>query len=306
MFTIISIILFITGLVLCYLGYIKIQEKEKINSKIEEENREIQNKNDILKLETSTLQQQQKMERQILENVRDNIKNLEETAMQSYEAYCDALDASYKIKEDEYNNLQKELMTSYENLQDKTLASIDDVNKDLDKIRQTRAAAIEAQRKEKEIEANICDYCVVPTQDELDDIEVLERIKPKLNQPRILCMLIWSTYYQKPLTLLCNNLLGTSIVTGIYKITNQVTKQVYIGQAADVASRWKQHAKCGLGIDTPAGNKLYKAIQEDGLHNFSFELLEKCPREQLNEKEAFYINLYQAYEFGYNSNRGIK
>ena len=29
--------------------------------------------------------------------------------------------------------------------------------------------------------------------------------------------------------------------------------------------RWKQHAKCGLGIDTPAANKLYKAMQEDGI-----------------------------------------
>ena len=49
--------------------------------------------------------------------------------------------------------------------------------------------------------------------------------------------------------------------------------------------RWKDHAKCGLGIDTPASNKLYKAMLEDGLYNFSFELLEKCSRDELNEKE---------------------
>ena len=62
-----------------------------------------------------------------------------------------------------------------------------------------------------------------------------------------------------------NNILGTAVVCGIYKITNQKTNMCYIGQAADVAKRWKDHAKCGLGIDTPANNKLYKAMQEDGL-----------------------------------------
>ena len=131
-------------------------------------------------------------------------------------------------------------------------------------------------------------------------------MKSQLNKPRILSMLIWSTYWQKPMTALCNNILGTSIVTGIYKITNQETGECYIGQAADVAKRWKDHAKCGLGIDTPAGNKLYKAIQEYGIWNFSWELLEQCNRVDLDEKERYYIQLYKSYEFGYNSNKGVK
>lgn len=72
-------------------------------------------------------------------------------------------------------------------------------------------------------------------------------------------------------------------------------------------NRWKDHAKCGLGIDTPAANKLYKAMQEDGIWNFSWELLEECSENKLNEKERFYIELYDSYNFGYNSNkRSIK
>ena len=47
-------------------------------------------------------------------------------------------------------------------------------------------------------------------------------------------------------------------------------------------------------------------MQEDGINNFSWELIEKCPREQLNEKEKYYIELYDAYNFGYNSNTGIR
>jgi hypothetical protein len=47
-------------------------------------------------------------------------------------------------------------------------------------------------------------------------------------------------------------------------------------------------------------------MQTDGLTNFTFELLEKCPKTELNEKEKFYINLYQSYDFGYNSTGGNK
>jgi group I intron endonuclease len=41
-------------------------------------------------------------------------------------------------------------------------------------------------------------------------------------------------------------------------------------------------------------------MQEEGLQNFSFEVLEKCPREQLDEKEKYYIELYQSIIYGYN------
>ena len=80
----------------------------------------------------------------------------------------------------------------------------------------------------------------------------------------------------------------------------------YIGQSVDIAKWWKDHAKCGLGIDTPASNKLYKAMQEDGLHSFSWELLQTCDRDELDEREKYYIELYQSKEYGYNSTAGNK
>lgn len=141
---------------------------------------------------------------------------------------------------------------------------------------------------------------------DIDDIKNLEVIKPRLNNPRIVSMLIWQTYYQKPMTTLCNNILGNSTKCGIYKITNRKSEMVYIGQSVDISRRWKDHAKCGLGIDTPPGNKLYKSMFEDGLENFSFELLEECPKEQLNEKEMYWISMYQSDKFGYNIQIGNK
>jgi hypothetical protein len=65
------------------------------------------------------------------------------------------------------------------------------------------------------------------------------------------------------------------------------------------------HCKAGLGIDTPQGNQLYKAMQEYGLDSFSFELLLECESNQLNEKEKYFIQLYNSDAFGYNMNKGV-
>ena len=46
-------------------------------------------------------------------------------------------------------------------------------------------------------------------------------------------------------------------------------------------------------------------MQEYGIWNFSWEILEECERKDLNDKESYYIKLYQSKEYGYNSSKGI-
>ena len=290
--------------------------KIKIDTATNEANAEIQSKYEKLKTEYQDLKKDSDIlvnsisqEKQQLEDikyaVKTSLENQTEMSQKAYENFWKVLENNYKLKSEEYELLEKQLEDAYASKQLSLLRDAEECKAELDKIRATRAAAIEAQRKEKEIKEQLAFYCLTPTNSELDDVRKLERIKPDLHNPRILSMLIWSTYFQKPMTALCNNVLGTTTVTGIYKITNQKDNMCYIGQAVDVATRWKQHAKCGLGIDTPANNKLYKAMIQDGIWNFSWELLEQCPRSDLDEKEKFYINLYQSYEYGYNSNTGI-
>lgn len=225
---------------------------------------------------------------------------------QAFENYCDALDVKYEEKAAEFDELSLRLDEAYAEKQAKILAEIDNISNELEKIRLTRKSLIEAQIKEKEIQENKNFYCIIPTENDKDDIRRLERVKKDLHNPRILSMLIWQTFFQKAMTSLCNNVLGTTTVTGIYKITNLNNNMCYIGQAVDVAARWKDHAKCGLGIDTPQGNKLYAAMIEEGIWNFSWELLEKCDRKLLDEKEKYYIGIYQSKDFGYNTTKGNK
>ena len=273
-----------------------------INKEYEYKENEKQRNLDFLK---QNIQSKKDELNNIQQNITKTIENQKELSDIAFNNYCETLTKSYEEKETEYTKSIELLQNSYAEVQAQILKELDVVKQDLEKIRQTRTAAIQAQLKEKEIKENQAFYCLTIKDADLLDIKLLEKIKPQLNNPRILSMLIWSTYFQKPMTALCNNIIGTTVKSGIYKITNQKDNCCYIGQAVDLATRWKSHAKCGLNIDTPAGNKLYKAMQEDGLWNFSFEVLEFCSSIELNEKEKYYIELYQSKDYGYNTLKGI-
>ena len=82
---------------------------------------------------------------------------------------------------------------------------------------------------------------------------------------------------------------------GIYKITNLINKKCYIGQSRDIQKRWNSHKTRPFNEKDEDYNKiLYKAIRKYGLENFSFEVLEECKAEQLNEKENYWIK-YHGY-----------
>lgn len=74
----------------------------------------------------------------------------------------------------------------------------------------------------------------------------------------------------------------------------------YVGQAANLAERWKQHIKRGLGADPITKNKLYPAMKSIGVENFSFEVIEECERSKLDEREDYWQDFFKAKEFGYS------
>lgn len=319
---IICIILAVIGIITFIFGYYSIHNTKIINQNIKDENLRIENENIQLLSQKSDLEKdldvinrllddksnQLQKENQKLKDLKESVdtvyKDKQEMSQKAFENFCSILDKNYEEKSDSYSKLILNLDEAYQNQQDNILQDLDKLKTELEDIKKQRTAILEAQIREKEIKEQKEFYCLPISVADRNDIQVLERVKTQLNKPRILSMLIWSTFFQKPMTTLCNNVLGTSIICGIYKITNQIDNKCYIGQSVNVSQRWKDHAKCGLGIDTPAGNKLYKAMIEEGIWNFSWELLEECSREQLDSKEKYYIDLYNACDFGYNSNKG--
>lgn len=88
---------------------------------------------------------------------------------------------------------------------------------------------------------------------------------------------------------------------GIYKITNEVTGEFYIGQSANIDERKEQHFRLEGG---KSGHKLYEAMWEYGTRNFKFEVLEECKEGDLAERETYYIEtLEPEYNIQVKSNK---
>ena len=231
-----------------------------------------------------------------------------EVAQLRIEASLTEQSAKYEAATQEYENeylstIQQAAVDLQAQLNEK-ISQLNKINSDINTFKATREALIQANLREQELLDTVGFHTISLSEQDITDINTLERIKPTLFKPEILSKLIWSTYFLQPVSSMCNNIFGTGKVCGIYKITNLTTKEVYIGQSVDCAERIKQHIKAGLGIDNKGTNKLYKAMQKTGVWNFAFELLEKCPREELDKKEKEYIAIYESDKFGYNSTKG--
>lgn len=87
---------------------------------------------------------------------------------------------------------------------------------------------------------------------------------------------------------------------GIYKIANQITGEIYIGQSIRIKQRWREHCVNSVNGTT----QLYQAMQKYGLKNFSFEVIEECDKEKLNEREIYWISYYDSFNNGYNMTPG--
>lgn len=267
------------------------------------ENERLQNQKQIMELveKKNQIRESLQYERTRLEMLREQgkadvqkeIDKYKDTTTYAAEQYVNALEQKYQKIEQDYDAGIAQLNLRKQQVED-----------DLSKLKESLNAGIAAQQREREKIEKLDFYKLSVSASDEEDIKKLESLKLSLHQPIVLSKLIWSTYFQKQTTDMCNRILGTKPICGIYKITNIESQQCYIGQSLNCQDRWKAHCKCGCGIDASATNKLYNAMQKDGIWNFTFELLEACPREQLNEKEIYWINMYQSDKVGYNSTKG--
>lgn len=76
-------------------------------------------------------------------------------------------------------------------------------------------------------------------------------------------------------------------------IVNNINGNMYIGQSKNVFTRWNKHYKEAMLNRTNDNSILHKAIRKYGIKCFWFKILELCHEDELDEKEKFYISLYQ-------------
>ena len=219
---------------------------------------------------------------QAAETLSNKYRQMEETAKQEY----------YIMLEDCTHNFMEEL-----NAKQVELA---EVNTKLFDLTAKLTAAVEANKRAEEQRIKQDFYRLQLSPVDVEEIKRLRAVVPYLRDSEPLNKVIWKVYYEKPYTDLIGRVVGTGVHTGIYKITNIENQMCYIGQAANIAERWKQHIKRGIGAEAPTRNKLYPAMLEFGVENFTFEIVEEVERSKLNDREDYWQEYFHAKDFGYS------
>ena len=83
---------------------------------------------------------------------------------------------------------------------------------------------------------------------------------------------------------------------GIYKIVNITNNKIYVGSAADLKRRWREH-KYKLKKVIHSNKHLLSAWNKYGEENFEFQILEEhesLDKEYLLLRENYYINLFDS------------
>lgn len=95
-------------------------------------------------------------------------------------------------------------------------------------------------------------------------------------------------------------------MVGIYKFTNKITGESYIGQSTNIHKRYIGHKNhCDPSKKYYEDSLFHRNVAQYGFDNFEFTVLEECEKGKLNEREVYYIEHYGTLTpYGYNVCRG--
>ena len=285
---------------------------ERLNNNLIDQKGQLENETKQLQIELASLQAKR-------DEVQSSIFSLEQQAKESANIFYQKnmeiaqtnLDKSlenasnyYTAQTEQYQNDYKEMMAdcaqSISNLINQKKIELEKLDLAIKEQSEKVNASIEASKRAEEIRSQSDFYKLIIPKEDLDEIKELREVGEHLRNSEPLNKVIWKCYYEKPTTDLIGRVIGSGIHTGIYKITNLTNQMCYVGQAANLAERWKQHIKRGLGADPITKNKLYPAMKAIGVENFSFEVIEECERSKLDEREDYWQDFFKAKEFGYS------
>lgn len=92
-------------------------------------------------------------------------------------------------------------------------------------------------------------------------------------------------------------------VCGIYRIENLINHKSYIGQSVDIYERWVEH-KWALNNKQHNNQHLVRSWHKYGANNFKFTIIDRCDENELNDREVYWVDYYDAYYNGYNQTKG--
>ena len=250
---------------------------------------------------SASIEALQKQSEQAAEAIyQSHMRTMEESFAHSAEKLGSEYQKTEEKFQQEYLALLEESTQSYTTAIASKREELSNISQQIADLKAILDAAVDANKRAQELADKQNFYKLNLPQADLIEIEKLREVTQFLRDSEPLNKVIWKVYYEKPYTDLIGRVVGSGVHTGIYKITNLTNGMCYVGQAANISDRWKQHIKRGMGADTPTRNKLYPAMLETGVENFSFEIVDECSRDKLNERELYWQEFFKAKEFGYS------
>ena len=301
----------------------KLKTTQELDRKVIKENEEQRLERERLNTEVKMLSDScskyQSDIRVLQTSLKEQSASIEETLEERRKAaeavLGDRLDVAAERKRQEYLQQIQEVEDEYiQTLQEcsynlnrelvEKQSSITELILTLDNLKSKVQAINEENKRAEEIKSKADFYKLQISDVDLEEVQKLRKIAKELRDPVPLNKMIWTQYFRNLYSALCGRVVGAGTKTGIYKITNLTNGMAYIGQSRNIKDRWADHIKVGLGADTVTRNKLYPAMLSTGVENFTFEILEICSAEELNEREKFYIDFYDTVNYGYNVTKG--
>lgn len=250
---------------------------------------------------TNQLKEEEAELNSIIQIKTQEIDHLQETAILKAEKYLAEESDRISPQITQLNNALIEAKTTYENSLKTFEQSLESESK---KYQKQQEALIAIMKRQEELEKESDYYRLLLDERDKEDIIILLKFAEDLHHPEILKKLIWSTYYKPSFDLMVGRVLENKTISGIYKITSKATGKSYIGQSTNIKNRWTDHIKSALEISSIAKNQLYSAMKQDGIDNFTFEIIEQCPKEELNQREKYYISFFKTNDWGLNMTSG--
>ena len=204
----------------------------------------------------------------------------------------------------QYEKDKEQLRVNFQTFSDEINMKKAALTEEIKAFEQRQAAIVAQFKKDEEVRKQRDFYHISLDSLTLSDIAKLKSMAPGFSRPEIFYKLLYETYYKAQIEELFKRVLGDKKDKGgIYKITNINDEKVYIGKTTKFIDRWRTHAKRGCNIERIAG-QIYEAMFKEGLENFTWEIVEVCPKEEQTEKEKYWIEFYHSDQYGYNIRKG--
>ena len=221
-----------------------------------------------------------------ISKLQNDVSEWEQSAQEAATFYRDQLITQYQS---DIDYAEKELSTLKSEIDDyRTKREI--INKEI-----LRARAIEEKQDF---------YRIQIPEAYKHDLTILTNIRNEITKTEILDKVIYEIYISKSVKEMIKRVLNGRDPSGIYKVTNIQTKEVYIGKSVSIGTRWTNHIKSAYGLEGVADSQFQRALKKYGIENFTWEVLEEVSRDKLTEREKYYIEFYNTTEYGYNMRKG--